>query len=68
MSPAQPFEGNPRALILLSDLQARQGHLSRAPALAWERAVFAEALGSPEPRQRIQAFLGAWPKTPRGGK
>ena len=55
----QPSEGDPRALALLRELLARQSWLSGSPALAWERVVFAEALGHPGPRHRIQAFLGA---------
>lgn len=58
LSPAQSPEGNPRALLLLAELRARQGQLPRPAALAWERTVFAEALDHPEPHRRIQAFLG----------
>jgi hypothetical protein len=59
LNPAQPIEGTSRALLLLAGLRARQERLPGPAALAWERVVFAEALGHPEPRQRIQAFLGA---------
>lgn len=49
---------DPRALELLAALRDRQRGLPRAAALAWERAAFAEALDHPEPRRRIEAFLG----------
>lgn len=46
-----------RALSLLGNLQRRQAGLPRAAALAWERAVFAEAFDHPGPAQRIRRFL-----------
>ena len=51
-------EADPRALALLSRLQAAQAGLARGPALAWERAAFAEAFADPEPARRVRAFLG----------
>lgn len=57
-TPAPGRAGDPRALALLADLRTQQDGLPRAAALAWERAVFAEALDHPEPRRRISAFLG----------
>jgi hypothetical protein len=52
-------EADPRALALLSRLQAAQAGLSTGPALAWERVFFAEAFADPEPARRVSAFLGA---------
>ena len=46
-----------RALDLLEGLQERQEGLPRPAALAWERAVFAEVFGHPEPGTRIRRFL-----------
>jgi hypothetical protein len=46
-----------RALALLARLQAQQAGLDRSAALAWERAVFAEAFEQKGPRERIRAFL-----------
>lgn len=54
-------EADPRALSLLSKLQAAQAGLSRGPALAWERIFFAEAFEDPEPARRVRAFLGDGP-------
>jgi len=42
---------------LLSRLHEAQAGLARSPALAWERAAFAEAFADPEPRRRVRAFL-----------
>lgn len=56
--PHPSLEADPRALALLSKLQAAQDGLPRSPALAWERVVFSEAFEDPEPRRRVRAFLG----------
>lgn len=56
--PAPSPEADPRALALLSALQAAQAGLSREQALAWERAAFAEAFADPEPGRRVRRFLG----------
>ena len=53
-----------RALILLGNLQSHQARLARSPALAWERAAFAEAFNHPEPGLRIRRFLGGEDVTP----
>lgn len=53
-----PGTPDARALALLKALQAQQAGIPRAVALAWERALFAEALDHPDPHRRIQAFLG----------
>jgi len=55
--PAPSPEADPRALALLSRLHEAQAGLARSPALAWERAAFAEAFADPEPRRRVRAFL-----------
>ncbi len=52
-------EADPRALALLERLHAAQAGLSRGPALALERASFAEAFADPEPARRVGAFLVA---------
>ena len=54
--PASP-EADPRALALLARLWAAQDGLSGEPALAWERAAFAEAFADPGPGRRVRAFL-----------
>ena len=46
------------ALEILTTIRTHQRNLARPAALAWERAGFAQALSHPEPRRRIQAFLG----------
>ena len=46
-----------RALNALDDLLARQSVMSREPALALERASFAECFDHPEPGLRIRRFL-----------
>jgi hypothetical protein len=46
-----------RALVLLENLQAHQHGLPRIPALAWERAAFAEVFDHSEPGRRIRRFL-----------
>ena len=57
-SHAEPAEmGDPRALRLLDELGEHQKGLPRGTALAWERAVFAEAFLDPEPQRRVRAFL-----------
>lgn len=54
--------GGTRALDLLGGLVEFQEGLSQPQAQAWERAVFCEVFGHPEPGTRIQAFLeGARP-------
>lgn len=50
-------EADPRALALLVRLTRAQTGLGRGPALAWERAAFAEAFEDPGPSRRVQAFL-----------
>jgi hypothetical protein len=54
---ATGFNACERALSLLGNLQRRQAGLPRSPALAWERAAFAEAFDHPEPGRRIRRFL-----------
>ncbi len=56
-NPPSP-EGDSRALALLWNTRGQQRNLPREAALAWERAAFAEAFGSPEPGRRVRAFLG----------
>ena len=51
-------EADPRALALLAALAECQAGLPLGPALAWERAFFAEAFADPEPGRRVRAFLG----------
>ncbi|HJW73819.1 MAG TPA: hypothetical protein VJ486_13410 [Geothrix sp.] len=51
------IDASQRALSLLGRLQSRQTRLPRSAALAWERAVFAEAFDHAGPKERIQAFL-----------
>jgi hypothetical protein len=46
-----------RVLNALDDLQARQSVMPRGPALALERAAFAEVFNHPEPGLRIRRFL-----------
>jgi hypothetical protein len=46
-----------RALDLLAELRDHQSCLPRPAALAWERAVFAEAFLDEAPRRRVAAFL-----------
>ena len=58
MPPLPSPDADDRALELLRALRGRQAGLDLGPALAWERAAFAEAFASPEPARRVQAFLG----------
>lgn len=58
MPPLPSPDADARALELLRALRDHQAGLDRGPALAWERAAFAEAFASPEPARRVQAFLG----------
>lgn len=51
------FPACERALFLLGDLQAHQEQVARPGALAWERAVFAEAFDHEGPGERIRSFL-----------
>ncbi len=46
-----------RVLNALEDLRARQSVMPRGPALALERAAFAEVFNHPDPRLRIRRFL-----------
>lgn len=56
LGPASP-EADPGALALLARLWEAQDGLALDPALAWERAAFAEAFARPEPGRRVRAFL-----------
>ena len=51
------FPACERALFLLGDLQRRQAEVPRPAALAWERAIFAEAFDHEGPGERIRRFL-----------
>ena len=46
-----------RVLNALCELQVRQSVMPRGPALAWERAAFAEVFDHPDPALRIRQFL-----------
>ena len=54
---ATGFDACERAMALLEKLQRHQDGQSRAAALAWERAAFAEVFDHPEPRRWIHRFL-----------
>jgi hypothetical protein len=54
---ATGFSASERALFLLDNLQRHQERVSRPAALAWERAVFAEAFDHEGPGERIRSFL-----------
>jgi hypothetical protein len=54
---ATEVDARERALVFLEDLQRHQGNLQRNPALAWERAAFAEVFDHSEPGLRIRRFL-----------
>jgi len=51
------FPACERALFLLGELQTHQEQVPRCGALAWERAVFAEAFDHEGPGERIRSFL-----------